>query len=72
MVKFARITPYALYYHVSIEIEISNNYPNTYEPRATRTYRQVSNISRTLAGNENVDHSDVVVGAAPTTSEWST
>ena len=39
-------------------------------------YRQVSNIRRTLAGNEIVDHSDVVgaspVGAAPTTSSFST
>ena len=39
-------------------------------------YRQVSNIRRTLVGNEIVDHSDVVgaspVGAAPTTSSWST
>ena len=40
------------------------------------TYRQVSNISRTLAGNKIVEHSDVVgaspVGAAPTTSSFST
>ena len=39
-------------------------------------YRQVSNISRTLVANEIVDHSDVVrasaVGAAPTTSSFST
>ena len=39
-------------------------------------YRQVSNIRRTLVGNEIVDHSDVVgaspVGAAPTTSSFST
>ena len=39
-------------------------------------YRQVSNIRRTLAGNTIVDHSDVVgaspVGAAPTTSSFST
>ena len=39
-------------------------------------YRQVSNISRTLVGNTIVDHSDVVgaspVGAAPTTSSFST
>ena len=39
-------------------------------------YRQVSNISRTLAGNNIVDHSDVVgaspAGAAPTTSSVST
>ena len=39
-------------------------------------YRQVSNISRTLVGYKIVDHSDVVgaspVGAAPTTSSFST
>ena len=44
--------------------------------RLNYTYRQVSNISRTLVGNEIVDHSDVVgaspVGAAPTTSSFST
>ena len=38
--------------------------------------RQVSNIRRTLVGNKIVDHSDVVgaspVGAAPTTSSFST
>ena len=34
-------------------------------------YRQVSNISGTLVGNEIVDHSDVV-GAAPTTTSFST
>ena len=40
------------------------------------TYRQVSNINRTLIGNKIVNHSDVVgaspVGAAPTTSSFST
>ena len=39
-------------------------------------YRQVSKIRRTLIGNKIVDHSDVVgaspVGAAPTTSSFST
>ena len=39
-------------------------------------YRQVSNIRRTLAGYKIVDHSDEVgaspVGAAPTTSSFST
>ena len=39
-------------------------------------YCQVSNIRRTVAGNKIVDHSDVVgaspVGAAPTTSSFST
>ena len=37
---------------------------------------QVSNIKHTLVGNKIVDHSDVVgaspVGAAPTTSSFST
>ena len=46
------------------------NVPNSDE------YRQVSNISGTLAGYKIVDHSDVVgaspVGAAPTTSSFST
>ena len=37
----------------------------------TAMYRQVSNIRRTLVGNKIVDHSDVV-GAAPTTSSFST
>ena len=39
-------------------------------------YRQVSDISRTLVSDKIVDHSDVVeaspVGAAPTTSSFST
>ena len=39
-------------------------------------YRQVSIIRRTLVGNQIVDHSDVIgaspVGAAPTTSSFST
>ena len=42
----------------------------------TKIYRQVSNIRGTLGGNEIVDHSYVVaaspVGAAPTTSSFST
>ena len=40
------------------------------------SYRQVSNIRRTLIGTKIVDNSDVVgaspVGAAPTTSSLST
>ena len=37
-------------------------------------YRQTCNISRILVGNIIVDHSDAVgaVGAAPTTSSFST
>ena len=41
-----------------------------------KMYRKVSNIRRTLVGNKNFYHSDVVgaspVGAAPTTSSFST
>ena len=41
-----------------------------------RHYRQTSNISRNLVGNKSVDHPDVIgaspVGAAPTTSSFST
>ena len=39
-------------------------------------YHQTSNISHILVGNKSVDHSDVAgaspVGAAPTTSPFST
>ena len=39
-------------------------------------YRKTSNISSTLEGNEIVDNSDIVgaspIGAAPTTSSFST
>ena len=44
--------------------------------RHSSKYRKISNIRRTLVGNKIVDHSDVVgaspVGAAPTTSSFST
>ena len=50
--------------------------PSITKIRLKITYRQVSNIRRTLAGNKIVDHSDVVgaspAGAAPTTSSFST
>ena len=43
---------------------------------SNREYRETSNIRHTLVGNRIVDHSDVVgaspVGAAPTTSSFST
>ena len=43
---------------------------------AILNYRKISNIRRTLVGNWIVDHSDLVgaspVGAAPTTSSFST
>ena len=58
-------------------ILLHNVYMNyTHNQRSFETYRQVSNISHTLVGNKIVYHSDVVgtspVGAAPTTSSFST
>ena len=48
----------------------------TFAPVTHIDYRQVSNIKHTLVGSKIVDHSDVVgaspVGAAPTTSSFST
>ena len=45
-------------------------------PHVLCYYRKTSNISRTFVGNKIVDNSDVVgasaVGAAPTTSSFST
>ena len=45
-------------------------------PYLAQIYRKTSNISRTLIGNKIVDNSDLVgaspVGAAPTTSSFST
>ena len=53
------------------------NYDNSSQgPMRQVKYRKTSNISHTLVGNKIVDHSDVVeaspVGAAPTTSSFST
>ena len=52
-------------------------YYSSYTPLATvEKYRKISNIRHTLTCNKLVDHSDVVgaspVGAAPTTSSFST
>ena len=45
-------------------------------PQNTNMYHPIFNISHTLVGSKIVDHSDVVgaspVGAAPTTSSFST
>ena len=47
-----------------------------YDSSVLGKYRKISTIRRTLIGNKIVDHSDVVgaspVGAAPTTSSFST
>ena len=54
----------------------NNHHTVSMSNKIFETYRQVSNISCTLVGNKIVDHSDVVgaspVGAAPTTSSFST
>ena len=59
---------------IVIEHSVICNYKSTIVD--DNIYRQVSNISRTLVDNYIVDHSDVVgaspVGAAPTTSSFST
>ena len=51
-------------------------YPVSNHKLRTMGYRKVSNIRRTLVCNKIADHSDVVgaspVGAAPTTSSFST
>ena len=71
----AWIFPGALCHWKSMELpEISRV---TYSSVLTyNKYRQLSNVRRTSVGNKIVDHSDVVgaspVGAAPTTSSFST
>ena len=53
-----------------------HRFPSGSDEQEMSDYRQVSNIRRTLEGNKIVDHSDVIgtspVGAAPTTSSFST
>ena len=54
----------------------SDEHIYTYSEKMKIDYRKVSNIRCILVGNEIVDYSDVVgaapVGAAPTTSSFST
>ena len=50
----------------------SHRFRVTYKYRNKNIYSQTSNISRTFVGNIIVDNSDVVVGAASTTSSCST
>ena len=61
---------------MKFEITNGNIIVLTQEELPMTLYRKVSNISRTLVGNKIVDHSYVVgappVGAAPTTSSFST
>ena len=61
-----------VYNHISYQ----QNQAKVHHWSGKTQYRQVSNIRRTLVGNKIVDHSDVdgalPVGAAPTTSSFST
>ena len=60
----------------SFSILLNMLIPNVYHNGWLYYYRKTSNTRRTLVGNKIVDHSDVVgaspVGAAPTTSSFST
>ena len=57
-------------------VNIDSNKPSPAPNDYWAKYRKTSSISRTLLGNKIVDNSDVVgaspVGAAPTTSSFST
>ena len=57
-------------------LKITTTSPRGQWVRGILIYRKTSSISRTLVGNKIVDNSDVVgaspVGAAPTTSSFST
>ena len=71
----SQVLPFILFRvgtHTILNLIVSNHWCR----RKYRIYRKVSNIRRTLVGNKIVDHSDVVgaspVGAAPTTSSFST
>ena len=59
-----------------LRIFVSIGSDNDTLPDASMPYRKTSDISRTLVGSKIVDNSDVVgaspVGAAPTTSSFST
>ena len=60
-----------MYFHI-MQLWPSDEFPEAWQI----AYRQTSNINRTLVANKIVDHTDVVgaspVGAAPTTSSFST
>ena len=62
--------------HCGLLMPYGTKDPGQYWFHANDDYRKTSNISHTLVGNKIVDNSDVVgaspVGAAPTTSSFST
>ena len=79
---FIHYTPIAVW-HISDLKLINKCWPYAIQRRKNLNicelwwmYRKISNIRRALVGNKIVDHSDVVgaspVGAAPTTSSFST
>ena len=63
---------FIMYHHILITTHPASHYVI----QVYGIYRKTSNINRTLVGNIIVDNSDVVgaspVGAAPTTSSFST
>ena len=65
---------FLLSFHFKCSVEFRKSWENMVS--SSEMYRKVSNIRRTSVGNKIVDHSDVVgtspVGAAPTTSSFST
>ena len=75
------ITAYAIPRNQSINALMAQGFVRSHQMKPkhwmqNNYYRKTSSISRTLAGNKIVDNSDVVgaspVGAAPTTSSFST
>ena len=64
---------------INVCLVLQLSLPNPLKPDVKsrlKMYRKTSSISRTLVGNKIIDNSDVVgaspVGAAPTTSSFST
>ena len=74
-IPFYRITFFFQRIYAKIKRVCFSSQSGPYVPM-NKNYRQISNICRTLVDNEIVDHSVVdgasSVGAAPTTSSFST
>ena len=73
---FWKVSLIFCHYNDGLEQDCSMSSALAMEILQFRTYRQTSNIRRTSVCNKIVGHSDVVgaspVGAAPTTSSFST
>ena len=68
--------PFLTYLYIISNISLWISHYYAFQMSSLYMYRKTSSISRTLVGNKIVDNSDVVgaspVGAAPTTSSFST